>query len=214
MYLNDQIPQAIFNELHYHSQKRCKKSTLQQIVVQKMHFFIEVKVQNHYNIVEEGINMTLKELRLSKELTQSQVAKLVGISLRSYKEYENDATKINTLKYKYIFNELSKINYIDEEHGILKIDNIKKIVSDVLTNFDVDYCYLFGSYAKNNANELSDVDLLVSTKITGMAFFGLAERLRESLHKKVDLLNIEQLTNNQVLLDEILKNGIKIYDKE
>ena len=63
-----------------------------------MHFLIEVKVQNYYNIVEEGINMTLKELRLSKELTQSQVAKLVGISLRSYKEYENDVTKINTLK--------------------------------------------------------------------------------------------------------------------
>jgi len=184
------------------------------MMVQKMHFLIEVKVQKYYNIVEEVINMTLKELRLSKELTQSQVAKLVGISLRSYKEYENDVTKINTLKYNYIFNELSKINYIDEEHGILKIDNIKKIVSDVLSNFDVDYCYLFGSYAKNNANELSDVDLLVSTKITGMAFFGLAERLRESLHKKVDLLNIEQLTNNQVLLNEILRNGIKIYGKE
>ena len=158
--------------------------------------------------------MTLKELRLSKELTQSQVANLIGISVRSYKEYENDVAKINSLKYKYIFNELSKIDYIDEEHGILKIDNIKKIVSNVLYEFDVDYCYLFGSYAKNSANELSNVDLLVSTKITGMAFFGLAEKLRESLHKKVDLLNLEQLTNNQVLLNEILKYGIKIYGKE
>ena len=158
--------------------------------------------------------MTLKELRFSKDLTKSQVADLVGISLRSYKEYENDVAKENTLKYKFIYNELSKIDYIDEEHGILKIDKIQKIVSEVLSNFDVDYCYLFGSYAKNTANELSDVDLLVSTKITGMAFFGLAERLRESLHKKVDLLNIEQLTNNQVLLNEILKDGIKIYGKE
>jgi len=25
MYLNDQIPQAIFNELHYHSQKKVQK---------------------------------------------------------------------------------------------------------------------------------------------------------------------------------------------
>ena len=73
-----------------------------------MHFLIEVEVRKYYNIVEEVINMTLKELRLSKELTQSQVAKLVGISLRSYKEYENDVTKINTLKYNYIINELSK----------------------------------------------------------------------------------------------------------
>ncbi len=70
--------------------------------------------------------MTLKELRLSKCLTQSQVADLVGISLRSYKEYENDESKINTIKYNYIYNELSKKDYIDEEHGILKIDSIKK----------------------------------------------------------------------------------------
>ena len=48
--------------------------------------------------------MTLKELRLSKELTQNQVADLVGISLRSYKEYENDINKVNTLKYNYIYN--------------------------------------------------------------------------------------------------------------
>ena len=60
---------------------------------------------------------------------------------------------------------------------------------------------------------MSDVDLLVSTKITGMSFFGLAEKLREALHKKVDLLNIEQLNNNQELLNEILMDGIKIYDK-
>ena len=44
-----------------------------------MHFLIEVKVQKYYNIVEEVINMTLKELRISKELTQKQVADLNSI---------------------------------------------------------------------------------------------------------------------------------------
>ena len=81
-------------------------------------------------------------------------------------------------------NELTKIGFVDEEHGILSLDTIKDIVSNVLSSFDVDYCYLFGSYSKNSANELSDVDLLVSTKLTGMSFFGLAEELREALHKK------------------------------
>ena len=70
---------------------------------------------------------------------------------------------------------------------------------------------MFGSYSTNEANESSDVDLLVSTKITGMDFFGLAEVLREKLHKKVDLLNVEQLSNNTELLNEVLKKGIKIY---
>lgn len=76
---------------------------------------------------------------------------------------------------------------------------------------DIKYCYLFGSYAKGKATETSDVDLLVSTSITGLAFFDLIETLRESLKKKVDLLNFDQLKNNPELLNEILQDGVKIY---
>ena len=32
----------------------------------------------------------IKEIRIEKKLTQQQVADMVGISLRSYKSYEND----------------------------------------------------------------------------------------------------------------------------
>ena len=155
--------------------------------------------------------MTLKELRISKKLTQKQVANMVGISLRSYKQYENESDKQNTIKYKYIFEQLSKYGYIDEDTGILDLETIKKIVSEVFELYPVEYCYLFGSYSTNDAREDSDVDLLVSTKVTGMDFYGLAETLRERLHKRVDLLNTEQLTNNAKLLDEVLKKGIKIY---
>ena len=155
--------------------------------------------------------MTLKELRIEKELTQVVAAKLVGISLRSYKQYENDISKINSFKYKYIFETLSKYNYIDENHGILSLDKIKLVVNKVLSNYDVSYCYLFGSYAKGLARDNSDIDLVIATDITGMDFYGLAEHLREELHKEVDLLNLDQLINNKELLNEVLKGGIKIY---
>ncbi len=155
--------------------------------------------------------MTLKELRISKEITQVDAAQLLGVSLRSYKQYENDDNKVNTIKYNYMYEEISKLGYIDEEHGILTLEEIKNKVNLVLSKYDVSYCYLFGSYARNEANEKSDVDLLVSTKVTGMAFFGMAEALREELHKKIDLLNLEQLTNNLELINNILGEGIKIY---
>lgn len=157
------------------------------------------------------IKMTLKELRISKKLTQSQVSDFFGVSLRSYKQYENDEKKKNTLKYKFMCEELEKIGYIDEEHGILSLEDIKEKISTVFSNYQVHYCYLFGSYAKGLQNEKSDIDLLISSDVTGMDFYGLAEELRETLHKKVDLLNVQQLSNNQVLLEEILKDGIKIY---
>ncbi|MBR6406399.1 MAG: hypothetical protein IKS18_09470 [Lachnospiraceae bacterium] len=53
--------------------------------------------------------------------------------------------------------------------------------------------------------------MLISTSLAGLAFFGLAETLREKLHKRVDLLDLNQLLNNEMLLKEVLKDGIKIY---
>ena len=51
----------------------------------------------------------------------------------------------------------------------------------------------------------------LATPISGMKFYDLVEALREALHKKVDVLNREQLNDNPELMHEILKDGIKIY---
>lgn len=153
----------------------------------------------------------LKDLRLEKNLTQEQVAKAVGISLRSYISYENDDNKTGSIKYKYILEQLKQINPIDEEHGIISKSFITKKCREVFENYDIDFCYLFGSYAKNKATPSSDVDLLICSNITGIKYFGLVEELRVALHKKVDALDINQLNNNPKLLQEILKEGIKIY---
>ena len=150
-------------------------------------------------------------MRKKNGFTQQQAADYFGISLRSYKTYENDETKVDSIKYKYMVEKLEERALVDEEHGTLSIENIKDITSKVFEEYDVDYCYLFGSYAKGKANEKSDVDLLISTKTSGLKFFGLVERLREELKKKVDLLNVNQLENNTILLNDILKEGIKIY---
>ena len=77
---------------------------------------------------------------------------------------------------------------------------LKKEVSNILSKYKVNFCFLFGSYAKNKATPSSDIDLLIDTEITGLDYFGLIEELRQSLHKKIDLLNINQLDNNQDLL--------------
>lgn len=153
----------------------------------------------------------LKELRVEKKMTQQQVADFIGISLRSYKSYENDAEKYDTIKYKYIVEQLEKINYIDEEHGLLTVEDIIKKCFSVFEKYDVNFCYLFGSYAKEKATPKSDVDLLISANIKGLKFYGLVEEIRVALRKKVDVLDINQLTDNFELTEEILKDGIKIY---
>ena len=153
----------------------------------------------------------IKELRLEKKLTQQQVADLVGISLRSYKSYENDKNKEGTIKYAYILDKLKALNPIDEEHGILDLDFIRDKCKEVLDEYPVHYCILFGSYAKGKATESSDLDFLISADVKGLKFYGLVEKLRLALHKKVDVLNLDQLKDNLELTNEILRDGIRIY---
>ncbi len=155
--------------------------------------------------------MSLKELRKSKKLTQKQCAEYLEIPLRTYINYENDAEKEGTLKYRYMMEKLSGFGIIDEENGILALDSISEICARVFDDYPVKFCYLFGSYAKGKATGKSDVDLLVSTDIGGLAFFEMTEALRQKLNKKVDVLHIDQLKNNFELLQEILKDGVKIY---
>ena len=155
--------------------------------------------------------MTLKELRKQKKLTQIECAKYLGIPLRTYQNYETDEAKFNTIKYVYMMQKLEKYGYVDEDNGVLNIQQIKDICSNVFKEFEVEYCYLFGSYAKGKAGEKSDVDLLVSTTASGMHFYDLTEALREKINKRVDLLNYQQLKDNPDLINEILKDGIKIY---
>jgi hypothetical protein len=156
--------------------------------------------------------MTLKELRIDKGLTQVECSKFLQVPYRTYIRYES-GEKQDSIKYQYMIEKLSKYGFIDEEHGLLTIDNIKEICADVFAQYDVQYCYLFGSYAKGKATEKSDVDLLVCMPVNGLKFYELVEVLRERMHKKVDLLDQSQLENNSALVQEILRDGIRIYRK-
>ena len=154
---------------------------------------------------------TLKEIRKEIGYTQTQAAEYLNVSVRTYKSYENDACKVDTIKYNYMVEKLSNLNFVDETHGILSVELIKNKCTEIFKEYNIEYAYLFGSYAKNKAKENSDVDLLVSSTVKGLKFYGLVEKLSRSLRKKVDLLDTNQLVNNPELLNEILKDGLRIY---
>lgn len=153
----------------------------------------------------------LKTIRFEKGLTQKEAAERLGVSLRSYVTYENDESRSDTSKYRFLCHELSGLDPLDEEHGILSMEDIIKKCAVIFQDYNVNYCYLFGSYAQGKAGESSDVDLLISSDAKGLKFYEMVERLREALHKKVDALDHKQLLKNEALLNEVLKDGVKIY---
>ena len=158
--------------------------------------------------------MTLLELRKQYGLSQTQASQAVGVPLRTYIRYETNEDYGNALKRDAMAEKLSKRFEITETHGKLTVEEIKRTASRVFAEEyegKIEFCYLFGSYAKGYATGKSDVDLCVSTSLTGLEFFGLVEKLRNGLHKKVDLIRWSDLEKNFDLVHEIIKDGIKIF---
>jgi len=153
---------------------------------------------------------TLREIREKLNFTQVDAAEYLGLSRRSYQSYENNPSYFQSKKYYYLLRELEEL-YFNEDKGILSIEEITYLSRDIFRKYPVYYCYLFGSYAQGTASENSDVDLLISTELTGLKFYSLVEELRVALRKKVDALELHQVEGNLELLNEILKEGIKIY---
>lgn len=80
---------------------------------------------------------------------------------------------------------------------IYTVDEIKKRVAPVATKYHLRAVYLFGSYARREATEASDVDLLVDrtgSDIRGMFDMGaLYEDLRSRMGKEIDLVTTQSL---------------------
>lgn len=154
----------------------------------------------------------IREIRISKGLSQIEAAKIVGLSIRTYQNYEYGNSTRDKFKINQIINILSDYNKYTVDTGIYSIEEIKSIVNELLKDTNVSFVYLFGSYAKDKATPSSDIDLLISDEIRGLEFVGLMDLFSKRFNKNIDLIRISDLKNNFVFLNEILKTGIKIYE--
>ncbi len=157
---------------------------------------------------------SLLEIRVGYGLKQTECASVLNVPLRTYVRYEKDNGYGSALKRAAMIDALNERYSINESKGLLTVEAIKKACGEVFDSHyqgQIDFCYLFGSYAKGRAKENSDVDLLVSTSLSGLSFVGLSEALHEVLHKKVDLVRLFNQKDNLSLITEIMKDGVKIY---
>lgn len=98
---------------------------------------------------------------------------------------------------------------------IYTIDEIKKILADLLKNMPVYSVVLFGSYAKNIANQDSDLDLVIDTKekLMGFKLFSLITKIEEAFQKNIDAFEKVEIEENSKIYDEIKKTGVVVYEK-
>lgn len=112
----------------------------------------------------------------------------------------------------YLYKENLK-NGIVMNKKIYTIEEIKAILEEVLKNSPVYSVILFGSYAKEIADENSDIDLIIDTKETLMGFklFSLITKIEDAFNKQVDAFEKSEIIENSKIDEEIKRTGIVVY---
>lgn len=95
---------------------------------------------------------------------------------------------------------------------IFTTKDIVNLVKPIAEKYKVKEIYLFGSYARGEATESSDLDFLVfggkNFKLT--MIFSLAEELREILKKDVDVFEITEINKDSDFYHTIMKERLLV----
>lgn len=98
---------------------------------------------------------------------------------------------------------------------IYTIEEIKKMLKEILQNQPVHEAILFGSYAKQVATTTSDVDILIDSrgKIKGLKFYALIDMIKEKLDKNVEVIEKSEVDEGSRIEKEIEQTGVVVYQR-
>lgn len=85
-------------------------------------------------------------------------------------------------------------------------------IKTLLLKYHAEYAILFGSYARGDATEESDIDIIV---VGGEHFcpkdiFAFGEELHQKTKKDVDVFEIREINKNTAFYDNVIKEGVRI----
>lgn len=99
---------------------------------------------------------------------------------------------------------------MDKREVVNKLIEYKQRLS---AHFDLDMVVLYGSYAKGNPQENSDIDVAVIVNSINQDFFTYAPllwKLRRDIDDRIEPILIEKYHDESGFLSEILKTGLII----
>lgn len=105
---------------------------------------------------------------------------------------------------------------------VLTIEELRNRIMPITQKYRIPAVYLFGSYARNEATDDSDVDIVIDREgstIRGMFDMGgLYTELCKSIGKEVDLVTLQTLRQESTkertpwFVDNLQKEMVKLYE--
>ena len=91
----------------------------------------------------------------------------------------------------------------------------RQIISNFFADKPVHRAYIFGSYARGDADERSDIDLLIDwdySQPIGWTYVSAWRSLKEKLNKEIDFVSVKWL--HPSLEKEINSSKLLIYERK
>lgn len=92
---------------------------------------------------------------------------------------------------------------------IIILNYLKDHLNEFKDKFEVETIGIFGSYARDEAKEDSDIDIFVKMKPALFDMVAIKEQIENDLHKKVDIVRLKDKMN-PYLKKRIAKDGIYV----
>ena len=96
---------------------------------------------------------------------------------------------------------------------VFTIDDIKRRVIPIVIKYGINTFSLFGSYARGEANEDSDLDFVMDKgDLRGLQYVSLVQDLEEEFDCHVDV--ISKGSSNKKFLDAVSGEEVLLYERE
>ncbi|WP_407461972.1 nucleotidyltransferase family protein [Methanobrevibacter sp.] len=97
---------------------------------------------------------------------------------------------------------------------VFTVEDIQRRIIPIVMKYGINSISLFGSYAKGNANEDSDLDFVMDKgELRGLIqYMSLVEDLEEEFNCHVDL--VSKGSSNKKFLNAIREDEVLLYERE
>ena len=117
-----------------------------------------------------------------------------------------------TVRDKKVPLDLSLASAAESKKSVLSQNEIRSYICKLLGKYNADNAMIFGSYARGDANEKSDIDVVIfgGNNFEMTDIFSISDDVNRHFKKPVDIYEISEINKNTSLYSSIMREGVLV----